>query len=73
MIKNEKGSITMIVLATIMFILVILATLLTTISAKSKSQLVETQKLKDAYDGDMKTIFEARNEFEVEENDGLGG
>lgn len=61
--KSEKGSISMIVFVTVMFMMVVLGTLLTTISAKSKSQLVEQQKLKNAYDGDMRTIFEERNAY----------
>ena len=59
--KNEKGSITMLVFVTIMFILMILGTLLTSISAKSKSQILETQKLREAYDGNMAEIYEQRS------------
>ena len=59
--KRENGSITLTVFVTVMFILIVLGTMLTTISAKSKSQLVEFQKLREAYDGDMETLFEERN------------
>ena len=59
--KSEKGSIAMIVFVTVMFMMVVLGTLLTNISSKSKSQIVEQQRWRNAYDGDMKTIFEERN------------
>ena len=59
--KRENGSITLTVFVTVMFILIVLGTMLTTISAKSKSQLVEFQKLREEYDGDMETLFEERN------------
>lgn len=56
--KNENGSVTAIVVVTILFILMILGTYLTTISSKRKSQLQETKLLQDSYDGDMKNIYE---------------
>ena len=62
--KNENGSIAMIVFVTVMFMLIVLGTLLTNISSKSKSQLVEQQKWRDAYDGDMRKLYEERADDE---------
>ena len=58
--KSELGSITVVVFATVTFILIILATIFTTITMKRKSQQVELQELKLAYDGDMANIYEER-------------
>ena len=58
--KSELGSITVVVFATVTFILIILATIFTTITMKRKSQQVELQELKVAYDGDMANIYEER-------------
>ena len=55
--KSEKGSISMIVFVTVMFMMIVLSTL----SSKSKSQIVEQQKWRNTYDGDMKQAFEERN------------
>jgi surface protein len=55
--KNEKGSVTVITLMTVMFLTIVLASYLTTISLKRKSQLVETKMLQNAYDGDMEAIY----------------
>ena len=52
MIKNnnkEQGSITIVVFATVLFILLILATTFTTMTYKRKSQAVELEDLKDIY------------------------
>lgn len=56
--KNENGSISAIVVVTVLFILMILGTYLTTISSKRKAQIQETLLLQEAYDGDMKNIYE---------------
>lgn len=56
--KNENGSVTALLVVTILFILVMLGTYLTSISSKRKAQLQETKLLQDAYDGDMKNIYE---------------
>lgn len=65
-IKNdddrEKGSATVIVLVTVLFLLMILGTIFTTMALKNKSQLAELSELKIVYDGDMKTIYEERND-----------
>ncbi|MBR3324890.1 MAG: hypothetical protein IKG14_02435, partial [Clostridia bacterium] len=63
--KSELGSITVVVFATVTFILIILATIFTTITLKRKSQQVELQELKLAYDGDMANIYEVRSAKEV--------
>ena len=58
-IKNdddrERGSATVIVLVTVLFLLMILGTIFTTMALKNKSQLAELSELKNVYDGDMKT------------------
>ena len=59
--RNEKGSITLIVFATVMMILIVLSAILTSSAMKNKSQLIETQKLKNAYDGDMNVIYTEYN------------
>lgn len=56
--KNEQGSVTLIVFATVMIILIILAAILTLTTMKNKSQIVETQKLKNVYDADMGMIYQ---------------
>lgn len=58
---NEKGSATLIVFVTIMFLLIILGTALTTLAMKSKSQMVELETLKNSYDGDMATAYKNYN------------
>ena len=55
--KSEKGSVTLIVGATIMFIIIMLDALYTTAYFKNRSQLSELGELKNAYDGDMKTAY----------------
>lgn len=56
--KNEKGSVSAIVVVTILFILMILGTYLTTISSKRKSQLQETMLLQNAYEVDINSIYQ---------------
>ena len=48
-INKEQGSITIVVFATVLFILLILATTLTTMTYKRKSQAVELEDLKEIY------------------------
>ena len=55
--KSEEGSVTLIVFATVMLILIILTTILTISSMKNKSQVVETQRLKNVYDEDMGMMY----------------
>ena len=57
MVKSERGSVTLIVLATILFIFAVLATNLIFVSAKRKSQLQETMLLQDAYDTGMSASY----------------
>ena len=59
--KSEAGSITMVVFATLTFILIILSTIFTTMVYKSKSQTVELKEMINAYDGDMAEIYNAKN------------
>lgn len=53
--KSEKGSVTLIVLVTILFIFILLSTNLIFISSKRKSQLQESMILQDIYQGDGMT------------------
>ena len=55
--KSEKGSVTLIVGATIMFIIIMLDALYTTAYFKNRSQLSELGELKNAYDGSMKNAY----------------
>ena len=55
--KSEKGSVTLIVSATIMFIIIMLDALYTTAYFKNRSQLSELGELKNAYDGSMKNAY----------------
>ena len=57
MVKSEKGSVTLIVLATILFILVVLATNLIFISSKRKAQIQETMILQNTYDTGMSESY----------------
>ena len=52
MIKNEKGSVTLIVAVTILFIIIVLSSSLMLVSIKRKSQLQETKILQEIYGGD---------------------
>lgn len=54
--NNEKGSSTIIVFVTVMFLLILLGTTLTSLAMKNKSQMTEFQELRSAYDGDMASI-----------------
>ena len=55
--NSEMGSATSVVFVTVMFTLMILGTVFTTIALKSKSQLAELSMLKEAYDGDVEAIY----------------
>ena len=57
MVKSERGSVTLIVLATILFIFVVLATNLVYVSAKRRSQLQETMILQEVYDKGMSQTY----------------
>lgn len=55
--KSEKGSVTLIVGATILFIIIMLDALYTTAYFKNRSQLVELSEMKNAYDGSMENAY----------------
>ena len=60
--KKEKGSITLIVMVTVLFILILLSTSLIFVSSKRKSQLQESMILQDIYQGDgMAKAYENRS------------
>ena len=60
--KDEKGSVTLIVLATVLFIFALLTTSLVFVSSKRKSQLQETMLLQDIYDSDMSKAYKEQIE-----------
>lgn len=62
--KNEKGSVTLIVGFTLIFIFLMLDALYTTAYFKNRSQLVELSELRNAYDGDMRNAYKQRVEDE---------
>ena len=75
MIKDEKGSVTVIVLATVLFIFIVLGTNLVYISSKRKSQLQETMLLQNIYIMGMKGQDEIDNfytEFHVKNTRTIG-
>ena len=57
MLKSEKGSVTLIVLATILFIFAVLGTNLVYVSSKRKAQLEETIILQNIYGSDMSAVY----------------
>lgn len=59
--NKEKGSSTIIVFVSVMFLLIILGTTLTALAMKSKSQLVELDTLRNTYDGNMAEIYNNYN------------
>lgn len=66
--KNEKGSVTGITVATILFIMIIMGTYLTTISSKRKAQLQETKLLQEIYGGDINEIYKEQLEKRTLQN-----
>ena len=60
--KDEKGSVTLIVLATVLFIFALLTASLVFVSSKRKSQLQETMLLQDIYDSDMSKAYKEQIE-----------
>ena len=63
--KNlEKGSVTMIVIFVIFFIVILLSTFLVYVTAKRNNQLKETERLSEIYNGDMQEIYEERKNRE---------
>lgn len=57
MLKSEKGSVTLIVVATILFIFAVLGTNLVYVSSKRKAQLEETIILQNIYGSDMTEAY----------------
>ena len=55
--RSEKGSVTLIVGATIFFIFIMLEALYTTAYFKNRSQLMELSELKEAYDESMANAY----------------
>ena len=66
--QNEKGSVTMIVVVTIFFIVILLSSFFIYTTSRRKSQLEETQRIENAYDGDMEAIYEEINDRYKENN-----
>ena len=54
---NEKGSVTMIVAVTILFIVILLSSFLVYTSARRRAQIEETALISNAYNGDMDAIY----------------
>ena len=62
--SDEKGSVTLIVLVTVLFIVILLSSFLIYTNLKRREQLKYTQEVANAYDGDMKEIYgELKGEF----------
>ncbi len=59
--NKEKGSSTIIVFVSVMFLLIMLGTILTALAMKSKSQLIELDTLRNVYDGNMAEIYQNYN------------
>lgn len=59
--NKEKGSSTIIVFVSVMFLLIMLGTTLTALAMKSKSQLIELDTLRNVYDGNMAEIYQNYN------------
>lgn len=58
---NEKGSVTLIVLVTVLFVVILLSSFLVYISARRRAQLKETEEISNSYDGDMSAIYSEIN------------
>lgn len=54
---NEKGSVTLIVLVTVLFVVILLSSFLVYVSARRRAQLKETEEISNSYDGDMSAIY----------------
>jgi len=59
---NERGSVTAIVVESVLFLMIVLSTIFTTMALKNKSQLAELSELNHAYDGNMEAIYNERKE-----------
>ena len=60
--QNEKGSVTMVVVVTIFFIVILLSSFFIYTTSRRRAQLEETQRIANAYDGDMNEIYEKISE-----------
>lgn len=60
--KNENGSATVVVFVTVLFTLMILGTIFTTMVLKNKSQQAEFKMIKDSYNEDMGTLYNERTD-----------
>lgn len=54
---SEKGSVTMVVVVTIFFIVILLSSFFIYTTSRRRAQLEETQRIANAYDGDMNAIY----------------
>ncbi len=61
--KSERGSATAIVIYTILAILIILTSLIITFSYKSRTQIIEMDKLRNVYDVNMSDAY---NDYQME-------
>ena len=59
--QSEKGSVTMVVAVTIFFIVILLSSYFIYTTSRRKAQIEETEKIAEAYDGDMEAIYEEIN------------
>lgn len=60
--SNERGSVSLIVTVTVMFILIILSASLMFVSTKRKAQLQESQILQNVYGGDLYETYTERSQ-----------
>ena len=61
---SENGSVTMIVIVTVFFIVILLSSFFIYTSSRRRAQLEETQRIAEAYNGDMETLYEERAQKE---------
>ena len=67
--QSEKGSVTMIVAVTIFFIVILLSSFFIYTTSRRRAQLEETERISNAYDGDMESIYEEINyRYDVNNN-----
>ncbi len=55
--KNENGSVTLVVLVTVLFIVILLSSYLVYVSSRRRAQLKETEAISESYDGNMAEIY----------------
>ena len=67
--QSEKGSVTMVVAVTIFFIVILLSSFFIYTTSRRRAQLEETERISNAYDGDMESIYEEINDrYKVKNN-----